>query len=1083
MLYRIVGKRKKMDVPLLLFEPARRFMKIFRSLKAATLLTSFVVLVFLGISLFGSWYFLATKDHEKEIERFRKDYIAQEKRNLKKEVNRVINYIRYKQEYVLNDTRNQIRARVEKAFDMVRGMYDAGRGENAESRVRRLVKEALRPVRFDNGKGYYFILDTGGTEILYPTEPEHEGKNILDLQDAEGNYVIREEIREVKDDGRGYVKGYWRKPDSTDKMIYPKISYVKLFKPLNWIIGTGAYLDDKEKFVQKEVLKRIESINYGKDEYVYVLNYDGMLLSHPIDSLVKRELSDIEDPARVKVIKDQLALCEKKGEGFVRYRWMKPSLGRRVDKLTFVKSYPKWGWIVGTGVYIDDVQVKIDEANARFSETFKNRLLLGSGLFVFFIIASFLLSAFLWRKVKSGLDSFRDFFIQSATEHTVIDENALAFSEFSQIASYANHMNFERMTAENRLKNSEQKYRNILESIEEGYYEVDLKGRITFCNQPLCDILGYDMSELMGMKYGDYMELDSARTVYRTFNKVYRTGVSEKGFDWKILRKNGENRFLETSVTLLKDNHGNPTGFRGMARDITDKKKVEEELTSTKKFLEDILESAVDGITTTDLSGRIIYFSAKMLAFLGYDSTELLGKKVHTIYENGIEDAKLIMKELNEKGELKDHEMRLVTSGGRLTDIMVSASFLKNHKDEITGTMGVFKDITEKKNLEFQLRQAQKMEAIGTLAGGVAHDFNNILQAINGYTTIMFMDKGTEDPDYKSLNAIKKSAERAAELVKKLLFFSRKMDTEKSSLNINKEVKQAFSILKRTIPKMIDIELEMEDSPGIIHADPVQIEQVILNLGSNAADAMPEGGRIIIRTKNVSLDREFARANMGSAPGNYVMLTVTDTGSGIDKETREHIFEPFFTTKEVGKGTGLGLASVYGIVKNHGGYITCDSEMGQGTSFIIYFPILKKESGTLDREITNNTPKGGTETILVVDDEEAILDFCRVALGRFGYEVMTASSGETALEIYKEKKGVIDLLIMDLSMPGMGGSRCLREIKELDSSAQFIVASGYSPDVQAGVLAETGAQGFVAKPYQIEELLAAIRRVVDSKVV
>ncbi|MCF8044263.1 MAG: PAS domain S-box protein [Desulfarculaceae bacterium] len=931
-------------------------MKIFRSLKAATLLTSFVVLVFLGISLFCSWYFLAMKDHEEEIEAFRKNYIEQEKRSLQKEVNRVINYIRYRQEDIRKDTRDQIRSRVEKEFD-------------------------------------------------------------------------------------------------------------------------------KEKIMQKKVLDRIESIHYGKDDYVYVLNFDGALLSHPIDALVKKDLSAIEDPERVKVIKDQLALCEKKGEGFLRYRWMKPSLGRRVEKLTFVKSYPRWGWIIGTGVYMDDLESKMDKANTRFRDTFKRRLILGSSLFIFFIVASFLLSAFLWRKVKFGLDSFRDFLIQSATEHTVIDENALAFSEFSQIASYANHMNFERMTAENRLKNSEQKYRNILESIEEGYYEVDLKGRITFCNRSLCDILGYEMAELMGMEYSDYMELDSAKTVYRTFNKVYRTGISEKGFDWKIVRKNGERRYLETSVTLLKDNHGNPTGFRGMVRDVTDKKQVEEELTGTKKFLEDILESAVDGITTTDLSGNIVYFSTKMLALLGYDRTELLGQKVYTIYENGIEDAKYIMSELNEKGELKDHEMRLVTRDNQLTDIIVSASFLKNHKEKITGTLGVFKDTTEKKNLEFQLRQAQKMEAIGTLAGGVAHDFNNILQAINGYTTIMFMDKDREDPDYKSLNAIKKSVERAAELVKKLLFFSRKMDTEKSSLDINREVKQALSILKRTIPKMIEIEVELEESPGIIHADPVQIEQVILNLGSNAADAMPEGGRIIITTKNVSLDREFARAHMGSAPGNYMMLTVSDTGSGIDPETREHIFEPFFTTKEVGRGTGLGLASVYGIVKNHGGYITCDSENGLGTAFIIYFPLLKKDSGRLDREISNNTPKGGTETLLVVDDEEAILDFCRVALGRFGYEVMTASSGEEALEIYKEKQETVDLLIMDLSMPGMGGQRSLREIKGLYPAVQVIVASGYSPDVQAGVLKETGAEGFVAKPYRLEDLLNAVRRVLDAKVV
>ncbi len=1058
-------------------------MKIFRSLKAATLLTSFVVLVFLGISLFGSWYFLAMKDHEKEIQSFRQDYLEQEKRNLRREVDRVINYIRYKHEDVLKETRAEIQSRVEKGFDITEGIYEASRGKFPQHRIKGFVKDALRPVRFDRGKGYYFILDTEGTEILYPTEPGHEGKKMLDLRDAEGSYVIREEIRKAKEQGSGFVRAYWKKPGGPDQMIYPKISYVKLFKPLDWIIGTGVYLDDKEKAARNKILKRIESINYGRDDYVYVLGTDGRLLSHPIDSLVNKALSDIKNPERVKVIKDQLALCEKNGEGFLRYRWMKPSLDRRAEKLTFVKSYPRWGWIIGTGVYIDDVETKVAKANSSFREKFKSRLILAFCFFAFFIIASLFLSAFLWRKVKSGLDSFREFFIQSAAEHTVIDESALAFSEFSEIASYANRMNFERMTAENRLKSSEQKYRNILESIEEGYYEVDLTGRLTFCNQALCDILGYDMTELKLMEYKDYMDVDNSRAIYRTFNKVYRTGVSEKVFDWKVVRRDGERRYLQTSVALLKDNDGNRTGFRGMARDITEKKQVEEELTGTRKFLEDILESAVDGITTTDLKGNIGYFSTKMLHLLGYEKNELIGKKVYTIYENGIEDARYIMRELNEKGDLKDHEMRLVTSDGELIDIIVSASFLRNHKDEVTGTMGVFKDMTEKKSLEYQLRQAQKMEAIGTLAGGVAHDFNNILQAISGYTTIMSMDKGREDPDYKSLNAIKKSAERAAELVKKLLVFSRKMDTEKSPLNINQEVEQANSILKRTIPKMIDIEVELEKEPGIIHADPVQIEQVILNLGSNAADAMPDGGKITIKTRNVSLDREFVRAHMGSASGNYVMLTVSDTGTGIDPETKEHIFEPFFTTKELGRGTGLGLASVYGIVKNHGGYITCDSEVGEGTRFTIYFPVFKKGSGRLDREMGNNTPKGGTETILVVDDEKAILDFCGSALGRFGYEVITASSGEEAIELYKERQDTIDLVIMDLSMPGMGGQRCLREIKGLDPEALAIVASGYSPDVQANVLKEAGAEGYIAKPYQLEDLLYAIRRIVDTKVV
>ena len=331
--------------------------------------------------------------------------------------------------------------------------------------------------------------------------------------------------------------------------------------------------------------------------------------------------------------------------------------------------------------------------------------------------------------------------------------------------------------------------------------------------------------------------------------------------------------------------------------------------------------------------------------------------------------------------------------------------------------VGISTDITERKRaeaerekLQTQLQQAQKMEAVGTLAGGIAHDFNNLLQAINGYTQLLMMEKTKDDPEYKSLNEIFKSSSRAAELVRQLLLFSRKAEAVRKPVELNHEVEEARKILERTIPKMVNIEVHTGGRLSNLMADPVQIEQILLNLGKNAADAMPYGGKLIFETENITIDDEYCRNHLGAEPGNYVLLTVTDTGEGIDDETKEKIFEPFFTTKEFGKGTGLGLASVYGIVKEHGGYIMCYSEVGIGTTFKIYLPAMEEPKTEPDIKVSDERPKGGTETILLVDDESSIRDFASQVLLKFGYSPLTAASGEEALEIYSNHRDEIDLV-------------------------------------------------------------------------
>ena len=373
------------------------------------------------------------------------------------------------------------------------------------------------------------------------------------------------------------------------------------------------------------------------------------------------------------------------------------------------------------------------------------------------------------------------------------------------------------------------------------------------------------------------------------------------------------------------------------------------------------------------------------------------------------------------------------------------------------------------------------MEAIGTLAGGVAHDFNNILAAIMGYTEFA-QESAQEGLDCSGeLNQVLSAAQRARDLVRQILTFSRKVEFQPKPLDLNREVRQTREVLGRTLPKMIDIVCELAPDLHPVHADANQMEQVLLNLGANAADAMPQGGRLAIRTENVSLDDESCRGRLEVEPGDYVLLTVSDNGQGMDENTRQQIFDPFFSTKPQGKGTGLGLSTVYGIVTGHGGHIFCTSRPGHGTTFSIYLPALVTDAVPAGAARAKPGALRGNESILLVDDEESLRRVVSAHLSRAGYSVRTAASGEEALEVFRGASREVDLVVLDLGMPGMGGLKCLGELLLLDPETRVLIASGYAADGQIQQSLERGAAGYIAKPYRKTELLSAVRRVLDRE--
>ncbi|MBN1102949.1 MAG: PAS domain S-box protein, partial [Deltaproteobacteria bacterium] len=556
--------------------------------------------------------------------------------------------------------------------------------------------------------------------------------------------------------------------------------------------------------------------------------------------------------------------------------------------------------------------------------------------------------------------------------------------------------------------------------------------------------------------------------------------------------KDGEEKTIHFRAVFQKDGRQFIT-----YEDITDRARIEEALRRSEEgyktlyreskraeeLYRSLLNSSADAVVIYDLEGKTLYISPAFTELFGWTIDEIKGKRIPFVPDAEREATMAVIRDILEIGKpCQSFETKRTTRDGRVLDVSISASRYLDDEGTPAGMLSMLRDISQRKRLEAQLLQAHKMEAIGTLAGGISHDFNNILQVISGYSQILLMSSDPTHSDHAKLEAIDMAARRGGDLTKRLLIFSRKVEAELRPVDLNQAVLQVTRLLERTIPRMIRIETDLAQDLDVINADPLQLEQIMMNLGVNARDAMPEGGILTFKTANRVLDEAYCKAHVGTKAGEHVELKVSDTGQGMEEEVQEHIFEPFFSTKETGKGTGLGLAMVYGIVKNHGGYVTFDSRPGHGTTFQILFPMLKTEGEAPGVETRKEEElPGGSERVLVVDDEKPLLEMLEELLIRFGYDPVLADSGERAIEILKSGKDKIDLVILDLSMPGMGGYRCLQEMIRIDPDLKVLIASGYSANKRVREVLRSGAAGFIAKPYHYHDLLKKIREFLDEK--
>jgi signal transduction histidine kinase/ActR/RegA family two-component response regulator len=769
----------------------------------------------------------------RESEVLRRTYLEGQKALVRNEVEKALDYVQYRHARSETSLRASLKSRVYEAHAIATRLVEAEGGRRSPAELEHLVKEALRPIRFNSGRGYYFMVSLQGVEMLYPVAPQLEGTNLLGLKDAKGRFVIRDEIELLRKQSEGFIFDHWRKPGSSDQMTHPKLTFIKRFEPFNAYIGTGEYLDDFEHDLQEELLERISEIRFGREGYVFVNTYDGIPLITDGRRVVNpKNLWELTDPNGVKVMQEERKACEKPEGDFIYYTWNKLSQAVPSPKTSFIKGYPKWQWMVGAGVYIDDVEKIISERRAELRSSVNRRILGMFGVLVGLGFMAALAASLLSRWTRREFAVFGDFFDQAATQAATIDVSKLRFEEFATLASSANAMVESRVQAE------------------------------------------------------------------------------------------AQNRLLQ----------------------------------------EDLL-------------------------------------------------------------------------------------------------------------------RMRKMEALGLLAGGVAHDLNNILAGLVLYPDLLLAELPEDSPLRPQLQHIKEGGQRAAAVVADLLAASRGGRREAQVLSLNAEVDRFLRSpehrRQRDLHPRLVVRATTDPSVLNVLCSQAQLGKALMNLVANAMDAITGEGEVVISTANRQMEEPWIGFET-IPPGTYAVLSVQDSGAGIPLEDQGRIFEPFFTKKILGRaGTGLGLTVVWHTVKDSGGFLHLESS-SSGTTFELFFPATVElvPDPTAASGLTELKGKG--QRILVVDDDPVQRDMLGVLLDRLGYQVTTAASGEEAIRLAAEE--AFDLIILDMILePGMGGRETFEAIREHRPEQRAIIASGYAETEDIRRTLELGAREAVLKPYTLERIGRAIQ--------
>jgi two-component system, cell cycle sensor histidine kinase and response regulator CckA len=638
----------------------------------------------------------------------------------------------------------------------------------------------------------------------------------------------------------------------------------------------------------------------------------------------------------------------------------------------------------------------------------------------------------------------------------------------------------ERSASDETLHRSEGKYRRLIESLERDYimYSHNTDGVFTYVSPSVTPMLGYTPEEFL-THYSEFMTDSSVNEDVERLSALSGEGEKQPSYEVEIFDRNRNRRLLVVTEVPVLDERGGVIAVEGIAHDITDLREAENALRNSQKQYFEIFNSAADCMFIIDDEGKIVDVNSEACRTYGYQRDELIGQPVRSLVTPEYHDVfARYMDAMGEDGQFRGETIDIRKDGSQL-HTEVKGTII--HMDGKTYRVAIVRDVTERRRLQSKLRQAQKMEAIGTLAGGIAHDFNNILSAILGYTGMALDDLPTGSDVHADIQKVLKAGHRAKDLVAQILTFSRQSEQELQPLRVQTVLREAMKLLRSSIPTTIEIKQDIKSECEAVLADPTQVHQIIMNLCTNAYHAMREtGGVLYVSLGQFELTTEDAIGRSGLQSGSYVKLEISDTGHGMTKDVLERAFEPYFSTKAKGEGTGLGLAMVHGIVKSFQGEITVYSEPGEGATFQIYLPIISEPTDAAQAEADGPLPKGN-ERILLVDDDEDLAQMLRMVFERLGYSVTALTSSVETLRTFEKDPDAFDLVITDMTMPKMTGAELAREILAIRPDAAVILCSGYSELISAEKAKAMGISNYVMKPVTKSELSRAVRKVLDAK--
>jgi two-component system cell cycle sensor histidine kinase/response regulator CckA len=975
--------------------------------------------------------------------------------------------------------------------------------DGVESDIRKEVLDRLERIHFGKD-GYIFVVNTDGLTLVNSAQPEFLGKNMRDLTGIDAVHVFQQELQAARKPGGDFILYDWKKPGT--QKIREKLSFVKGFPRWGWMVGAGVYTDDIEPRIaamntaaQKEMWKDLTHLAFT----LALLLAAALVISFQFSRLLKGQLDvfinffkeaetggtpiameHIFSPEFRRLAQSANTMLDERQEAERALR------ENELRLRTILQTSNEGFWLLDNDCLVMHVNPRMCEILGRDRQE-----VLGRSVFDFVDQenkAIFDHQLDLMRQRGAGSYEIALRRPEGSQVHCRFNTSLFRDGSGSRVGSFAMVTDItDRKRAEELLRAHEERLRTAMEATEQGWFDLNVQtGEISVSAEYL-RISGYEPKEFsMNLdSWIDAIHPEDRSAVWEAYQECLNA-KSRIVIEYRLKARSGEWKWIRSIGKIVRfDSENRPLKMIGTHTDISRIKQAQSAQRESEEIYRSLVSLSPDAISMADQDGLLTFSSPKAREIFGYSSDdELAGRRLlEFIPPEEQEKAAANISHLLREGTLIDREYTLVKADGSRFFGEISAALIHHPDGKQVRIMFITRDITERKRseherqeLQEQLNQAQKMESVGRLAGGVAHDFNNMLGVILGHSELALMETEPAQPFYNDLQEIRLAANRSANLVRQLLAFARKQTIDPRVLDLNDAVGSMLKMIHRLIGE--NIRLSWRPGVGVwsVRMDPTQVDQILANLCVNARDAIAGVGAISIETGNARIDENFCRQHLDAAPGEYVVLSVQDDGCGMDKKTLGKLFEPFFTTKEVGKGTGLGLSTVYGIVRQNSGFIEVESDPGRGTTFRLYLPRTKAPESQPQQDEQRFDPSKGVETILLVEDEKSILDLGKRILERCGYRVLAAGDPEEALKLARNHSGRIDLLITDIIMPTMNGKELAEKLSEFVPPSRNLFMSGYTGEaiMESGVVEE--GVNFLPKPFSVKTLTEKVRAVLSG---